>query len=97
MEIEKKLIPVQDEARRLEASSKSKEDAGEVLKERCREIRGITPKAVEGTDTDNQDYFALANQPKWSDDPRFLLFRIEKEGNKFQDRMKSGGRNLHST
>jgi hypothetical protein len=62
---------------------KSKEDASEVLKGRCREIRGIMPKAVEGIDNDNQDYFALANQPKLSDDPRFLLFKIEKEGDKF--------------
>jgi hypothetical protein len=41
---------------------KSKEDAGEVLKERRREMRDITANAVEGTDDDNQDYFALVNQ-----------------------------------
>jgi len=56
MEIEKKLISVQ-----YEASLESKEDAGEVLKERCRGMRDITAKAVDGTDNDNQDYFALAD------------------------------------
>jgi hypothetical protein len=64
MEIEKKLILVQDEARRLEVSLESKEDAGEVLKERCREMCDITAKAVEETHSDNQNYFALANQSK---------------------------------
>ena len=56
MEIEKKLISVQ-----YEASLESKEDAGEVLKERCRGMRDIKAKAVDGTDNDNQDYFALAD------------------------------------
>jgi hypothetical protein len=60
-------------------------------------MRDITAKAVEGTDNDTEDYFALADQPKWSEDPRFLRSRYEKEGDNFQDKIKSGGRNLQST
>lgn len=97
MEIEKKLIPIQNEVRRLTASLKSKEDAGEVLQERCRVMRDITAKAVEGTDNDSQDYFGLADQPTWPDDPRFLRAKIEIEGDNFQAKMKSGGRHLRST
>lgn len=97
MEIEKKLIPIQEESRRLAASLKSKEDAGDILRKRCADMRNITSKAAEGTYNDNTDYFKLYDQPKWLEDPRLLRSKIEIEADKFQTNMKSGGRHLQST
>jgi hypothetical protein len=92
-DIENRLIPYREELDELAAGLRSKEEADNLFRKKCRDMRNLTLLAVEGKFNDG--YFELPDDVDHiPDDTRYLRSMIEAEEDHFHEKVKVDGRSF---